>query len=227
MAAFVSDFVSWTTTAGNKSVSVTTPSVGDIIVVCSGQSATNSVGTISDDQTGGTYTAIVTETRSGTVGSITWFIRDALVSTTSTHVVTFTSPGSDTGGGLSAILVSGMSRAGASAARQFQTVQNGTAGSTPAPAFDAACLTGNMILGAGINATNPFGSAAPSGATERRDVGYTTPNYGLHTWTRDSGFTGTTCTYGATSASAFSIVIMELDTSAATASMTLGMDIGF
>lgn len=214
MAAYVSDFVSWTTTAGNKNVSVTTPSINDLIVVCAGQSAVNTVGTVADDQVGGTYTAIRTATRSGTVGSITWYIRDYLVKSTSTHVVTWTSPGGDTGGGLNAFRISGMSRSGALASRQTAIVENGTAGTTPAPAFGSACLTGNMELGAGINATNPFGTVQPAAATERRDVGYPTPAFGLHTWTQDSGFTGTTETYGGTSASAFSIVIMELDTTA-------------
>ncbi|MDP2735983.1 MAG: hypothetical protein Q8P12_07310, partial [bacterium] len=67
-------------------------------------------------------------------------------------------------------------------------------------------------LGAVGNDSNPAGLAAPVGWTEQADVGQGNPPVGLETVTRDSGFTGTTITWGGTSASAFASIIVELDT---------------
>jgi hypothetical protein len=51
--------------------------------------------------------------------------------------------------------------------------------------------------------------------TERQDVGFANDTNGLEVITRDSGFTGTTMTWGSSSASRFASMIIELDTTAA------------
>src|SRR5262249_36569936 len=83
---------------------------------------------------------------------------------------------------------------------------------TPAPVFGASALTGNVTLGAVFNANNPAAMTPPTSWTEQNDTGYNTPTTGQEYVSRDSGFTGTTITWGNASGSAFSAITVELDT---------------
>jgi hypothetical protein len=53
----------------------------------------------------------------------------------------------------------------------------------------------------------------PTSWTEDSDNGYSTPTAGQESVSRVSGFTGTTVTWGGTSATAFGDIIVEIDTS--------------
>jgi len=212
VAAFVSNIATFNTTAGNKTAAIT-PSVGDLLVVVASCSGTATPPTITDNQTGGTYSASNVATRTGTVASVRWFVRDALVTSAVSHTVTMTSPGGDTGGGLVVMRFSGMSRAGTSAIKQSAILENTTG--TPTITFSSAALTGNPTVGAIVNAANPPTMTPPTNWTERQDIGYTSPAFGIEVVTRDSGFTGTGITWGSSSSTAVSGVIMELDASAA------------
>lgn len=121
-----------------------------------------------------------------------------------------------TGALIDVYAVSSMTRTGRFAVRQSISVANHAAG-IPAPAFSASALTGNPTLGGVANATSPATMTPPTSWTEGSDHGYATPTTGLETVFRNSGFTGTTVTWGSSSASAYSAVIFELDTSTYTA----------
>jgi hypothetical protein len=103
-----------------------------------------------------------------------------------------------------------MLRSGPSAVRQTAVEQNQGA-ATPGPAFTTAALTENLTLGYVFNASNPAAVTEPTGWTERRDNGYNSPTTGFETVSRNSGFTGTTVTWGSGSATAFCSIIVELD----------------
>lgn len=202
------------TTAGNKTV-VATPAVGDLIVVvtaCSGLApgSTNVV----DNNSSGTYTQVGTaRTGFSTTGLLQVWIRDSFIAAASSTTFTAQQP-SSTGGGLSVFKVTGMLRTGANAALQTAGQSTGTAGATPAPAFAAAVNTANPVIGGVGNGTSPATLTPRASFTEGTDLGYSTPTTGLETMFRSSGETGTTMTWGSTSATAFASSVVELDTSA-------------
>jgi hypothetical protein len=87
----------------------------------------------------------------------------------------------------------------------------------PLASWDGAgsALTGNVTLGFLANGTNPATMTEPTGWTEAADLGYATPTTGVHAVHRDSGFTGTTITWGSTTGGSTLDIILEMDTSAA------------
>lgn len=208
------------TTAGTKTVAAVTPTVNDLIVIIVAGSMTADMGVISvtDDNADGlgTYTHINHYFDATPDRYTGFYVRNALIgSGTST---TFTAPiTGDTGGGLSVIRVTGMSRTGASAVRQEAGQANGAALATPTATMAAAVLTGNAVIGAVCSNSNPA-TMTPRGSpayTEMFDVGYATPPSGLEAMNIDSGETGTSIAWGSTSASTYSCMVIELDTSAA------------
>lgn len=134
------------------------------------------------------------------------------------QTVTFDTTGDAATGAIIAVArVSGMTRMGNSGAvRQSAKQDNGASAGTPQPAFGAAALTGNPIIGCvGLATSTANKIVHPSGWSEKSDVaGYSTPTTGLEYAAIDSGFTGTTVTWGGTAPSAFCASIVELDTTA-------------
>jgi len=199
-----------TTGTGNRTVTIT-PAVGDLLLVFVNVSAnTNDAPTCSDDQ-GGTYTLVSVAPRGASAHRLACFVRDALMTNTTSTVIT-AETGSNSAGSVVAVAVTGMARTGAEAIRQSAKEDNAAAG-TPAPAFPAAALTANLTLGAVGNADNPAGITHPADWLEREDTGQANPSTGLEVVTRDSGFTGTTVTWGGASATDFASMIVELDDS--------------
>lgn len=198
---------------GNRTVTIT-PAVNDLMVVfCAVSVNTNTVPTMSDNNGSGTYTRVTVAQWNTSANTMSVFIRNALMVNTTSTVITCET-GSNTSGELVAVAVSGMTRVGNNGAALQSAVQQNQAGSTtPAPAFSASALTANMTLGAIGNGTNPATLTTPTNWTERQDVGQASPNTGLEVVTRDSGFTGTTITWGGTSPSVFAAIIVELDNS--------------
>lgn len=210
-------FLATTSQAASYVSAAFTPAVDDQIVVFALITATAAAGSCTDSQ-GGTYTRITTSTKAGGSDKMYLFVRDALVPAASSTTCTVDIAGD---GGTGCVMfvarVAGMTRTGASAARQ-SAVQNGqSAGTTPAPVFGSAALTDNPTLGAVFNGTSPATMTPPTSWTEdaNGDKGYSTPTAGGEYVFRDSGFTGTTITWGSTSATAFCDISVELDTTAA------------
>lgn len=199
-----------TTGSGDRTVTIV-PAIGDLILVFVTVSVnTNASPTMTDNNGSGTYTLIATALFNTSANIMSVFVRNALmVNTTSTVITAVT--GSNTSGELVAVAISGMTRTGTSAIRQSAVQANQAASGTPAPAFAVAALTGNLTLGAVSNLSASPLMAPPASWTERQDVSQASPTIGLEVVTRDSGFTGTTVTWGATSATAFADIIVELD----------------
>jgi hypothetical protein len=141
------------------------------------------------------------------------FVADALAAASSQTVTFNCSQDNATGAVIQVCSVAGMTRTGQGAVRQTASTPNATAGGTPAATFSAAALTGNPTLGIVSNGASPAALTPPTNWTEGNDTGYSTPPTGAEYVFRDSGFTGTTITWGGTSATAYGVGIIELDTS--------------
>jgi hypothetical protein len=196
-----------------------TPAANDLLVVFVTAKATTDVATLSDSQ-GGTYSLIASGVKASGGDTFYVFVADQLASAVS-MTVTFDCTGdAATSAVISVARVSGMTKTGATAARQTAKVENQTSGGTPAVTFASSVLTGNPTLALVANNGNPAGVTEPTGWTEQADTGIETN--GAEYASRDSGFTGTTITWGSTSGSAFGALAIELDASASGATPTRG-----
>lgn len=206
----------FTTTSGTKTVTAT-PTYGDLIVIITAHTGNTSSTAPTDNNTGspGTYTQIsaCAAVKATSADQMRVWIRNNLIYSASSTIFSH-APGGSTGGGLVVFRVSGLARTGSNAARQGAKQDNQAGGGTPTPVLGSAALTGNALVGAVFNATNPAGMTARTSWSERNDSGYNTPATGLETMTIDSGETGTSIAWNNTSASAFCSTVLELDCSA-------------
>jgi len=201
-----------TTSTSDRTTTVTTPVVGDLwIVCCFVATNTNDTPTCSDDQ-GGSYTRIATA--NAVIATFNYrlstFVRNSLISTATSTTVTVAT-GSNSCGVIHILPFSSMTRTGLDAIRS-SGLQNNQAAGTAAPVLNQAALTGNVTLvahGSADTTTTP-----PTNWTERFDTNLANETTALETATRDSGFTGTTITFGAASSTVFCSQAIELDGSA-------------
>jgi len=202
------------TTAGDKTVTAT-PAVNDLIVVigtASGTTQTNGDTTnVTDNNSSGTYTKIVSDTSGTVLGMVTIWIRNSLISSATSTIFTATQTNSN-GGGLEVFKVTSMTRTGSSAARQ--SANGNGAGATMTITYGSASLTGNPNIGGVMNVTNPATVTPPTSWTESIDTGYATPTIGVEDAFINSGFTGTSASWSQT-AQLWEGCMVELDTSAA------------
>lgn len=192
-----------------------TPVAGDLLVAFVVASATIATGTMTDSQALG-FTKVTSGVYFTNVSTIYMFVSNNTAAATS-MTVTFDCTGDNaTGAAINVYRIAGMSRTGSSAIKQTAKTENGVAAGTPAATFAASALTGNVTIGVVGNGNNPAAMIPPTGWTEAPtpDVGYATPPTGQETVFRNSGFTGTTITWGSASATEYGVIIAELDTSA-------------
>lgn len=195
-----------------------TPAANDLIVVSVGLSGvTNFTGLTYSvtDSAGQSYTqADSTDSGSGMPRSAAVFVANTLSSSSARTVsvaISGLSGATPTGCNISVERVSGMTLTGSSAILQHAVASSNTSG-TPAPAFASAALTTSVCVGCVGQATNPAAMTAPSGWTNDANIGYASPATGLNACHINSGFTGTTVTWGSSSSTQWSAVIVELDT---------------
>lgn len=203
------------TSSGTKTVTAT-PAVGDLIVIITAHTGNTSSTAPTDNQTFQPgYNLINSAVKATSADTMRIWIRRGLIGSASSTVFSH-APGTSSGGGLAVFKVTGMGRVGSRAARQSAIQSNQAGGGTPTPVFGSAALTGNAVIGAVFNATNPATMTARGtpAYTERFDTGYATPTTGLETMSIDSGETGTSIAWGSTSGSAFASLALELDASA-------------
>lgn len=195
-----------------------TPAAGDLLVVLIVASGTQTNGTVTASANGITFTFVNKSIQNTSTNECLVFVADQLVpASPAAMTVTFNCPAdAGTGAVVMCARVSGMSLAGTAAIRQSTKQDNQTGGTTPAPVFPASALTGNPTLVV-LGAISTTGTTQPAGWTEQVDTTYATPTIGAGYVSRDSGFTGTTITWGST-ATAFGDVAIELDASAAAVS---------
>lgn len=193
-----------------------TPAVNDLLVGKVVASGTQALDATLTDSVGGTWTLISTARKGTSTDMCYVYVRTALIASAVAMTVTFTCT-SDAATGAVVIVssVSGMTRTGAAAVRQFDIEENRGA-TTPACTFPAACLTGNPVIGVVGNGANPATLTPPTGWTEGVDTGFTTPACGAESAFINSGFTGTVVTWGSASGSVWGAIVIELDTSSPT-----------
>lgn len=197
------------TTSGAKTVTAT-PAVGDLILIFVVVAGDNTWSAPTDNQSG-TYTLINTLLTNNTNYGA-WYVRDALIPAATSTIFTLSNPGSDTGGGLAVVKVTGMAKAGSSAVRQSKIGgQGGTTGTPATGNWTSAKLTTNPVVGAVINATNPAGLTPTTSYSELLDTGFSTPSFGVEIQKIDSGDTTNTMTWGSASGSDWVCMGVELD----------------
>jgi len=198
-------------TVGTSDRSCTiTPAVGDLFVVFHSNSVNTNITPTCSDDNGGTYTRIRNALFNSSGSSSGVFVRDQLLTNTTSTIVTVATGANDSGE-VVVLAVAGMTRVGATAVRQSARQNNQAAGTTPAPVFGSTTLTSNFVCGAVANGSNPAGMTPPVPLPERQDVGQATPNIGLEVVSVNSGVALTTVTWGGTSATAFAAFVVELD----------------
>ncbi len=180
------------------------------VVFCTVANNSNSAPTCSDDQ-GGAYDLIdIAEWNDGTECRLSCFVRTTLFTNVSTTVTVAT--GSNDAGVVELLTFDGMTRTGTSAVRSKGKQEDQTS-STPAPALNQACLTGNMTVGC-VGAGSAGSITEPTSWLESNDKAVSTPTTRQETVIRNSGFTGTTVTWGASVSAPYASMILELDGSA-------------
>lgn len=193
-----------------------TPAVGDLLVFMLVASGTASAGSITSSA-GYTFTKVQEATLS-TTNKLYVFVANSLVTAAVSQTLTFTCTDDAATGCFRVVAsISGMSRAGASAVRQSAARNSGTSGTTPAVALGAAALTGNPLIALLSNLSSPANIVHPSGWSEQNDSGYSTPTTGFQYANINSGFTGSTVTWGSTSGTNYCALAVEFDTSAVVA----------
>ena len=145
------------------------------------------------------------------MGSV--FIRDNLVKAGDFITIT-ASAGSNDGGVMAVIAVQGMTKAGMSAVRGHADRSGISTGSTGSVTLPQAALSNNMTLVALVSEDTT--TTPPASWTERVDANIATPTTCLEVATRNSGFTGSTITWGdPTTSTVFSTFGIELDSTQA------------
>lgn len=200
-----------------------TPVQNDLLVVVASFTATvDNTCSCAESAGGGTYTQVAVKEYEGTGSRLFAWVRTALVpaSPASRSIQLNLPVDAATGCNATVLRVTGMSLAGASAVKQ-SAVNKNSAATTPTVTFGASCLTTNPVLLYTANGASPNGLTEPAAPfdTEFVALAFITPASGAQVVKTDSGFTGTTITYGAASATAWGIIALELDASAAAVTM--------
>lgn len=215
-----------TTQAESYTTGSFSPSAGDLLVVL--VTTTDSVEPVglTDTQTLG-WTLVATATKSLTADSLYLYVADATASASS-MTVTFDCTGDEaTGCVIQVMRVSGMSRTGSDAIRQFG-VSSGNSAGTPSVTLGAAALTTNPTVGAVMHGdgTGSSDPTPPTGFTDLDLSGYTSPTLGTLYTKDESGFTGTSVAWTSATSTNYGALAFELDASSAgvsgSASVTLG-----
>jgi hypothetical protein len=196
-----------------------TPTAGDLLVVLATVSGSTIDGTCTASANGITF-SFPTGGRAihnSSANSTMLYVANQLVPASPASMTCTVNVTGDAGTGavVHVASVAGMTNVGLAAVRQVTKQDNGTGGTTPAPVFGSACLTGNPTLVV-LGQVSVTATTAPTGWTKLGEASYSTPTIGSAWVGRDSGFTGTTITWGTTS-TAFGDVAIELDASAAPA----------
>lgn len=188
-----------------------TPAAGDLIFVFVTVTGDVGAGSLTDSQ-GLNFQEVDQEQKNTSVDTTYCFIAIKLAANSAMTVTYATNNGNASGAVIDVYSVSGMSRVGQAAALQIAGLSN-QATATPAMSFGNTVQTGNVTLGVISSARNPAAMTPPTSWTEGSDTGYATPTTGEESVFRNSGFTGSTITWGNSTGSAWCGIIIELDAS--------------
>ena len=213
--AYIGDAFFGNTASGtNPSYTLTPGSANQLwLVFCQAVGNTNLTPTCSDTNTGGTYTLLFALPSASGANTLSCFVRNAVIPTTSTTVTV--AIGAHTAVAVGIVSVSGALVGGAAAIRQLGTQSNQAAATIPAPVLAGAVVPGDVIFSAVGNATNPAGVSASA-------------NSGIFNWTSEINFgesgcgiclemsvvnapqSSATIPWGSTSATAFASCAVEV-----------------
>lgn len=199
---------------------------GDLIAIVRANTGNVTSTAPTDNNAGGAGTYVLATSALNTTSAdlMEVWVRTATIVTAGS--TTFSdAAGVTTGGGISVFRLTGMARTGSAAVKQVASQPNHASGSAPAPVFGASVLTGNMVLASVLNAGTSTGALTEKAGYQRANLDrYTTPTTALQSMTTDSGETGTTITWGSSSATAYASTAVEFDTSAAGSTTPVGKD---
>lgn len=200
-----------------------TPAQDDLLVVIvqAAASVSGAAEVPTASANGITFVKALQMTYASGANSLDIYIAEQLVPASPVSMTVSWAPAdAATGTVIDVVSVSGMSRTGTSAIRQTGSGFGG-ATTTPSVGFGAACLTGNPVILAVANGTNPVGTSTPTNwISINSTVAYSTPTTGYQGCRRDSGFTGSSVSWNSTSASIWGAVGIELDASAASQNLS-------
>jgi hypothetical protein len=190
-----------------------TPAVDDLLVVVVTASGTVASGSLSSSA-GITFTKVLTALKNASADTLYLFVANSRVASATSQTVTFDCTGdSATGAIVTVASVSGLAKVGSSVVLKSGKQDNGAAAATPTVALGSAALTGNALIGFVGNGSSPATLTPPSSWAELFDsTGYSTPTTGHEVASINSGFTGSTVTWGSTSGTAFAAIVAELST---------------
>lgn len=203
--------------AGGSKTVTATPTAGALIliVVANNNNAGADTDAPTDDQ-GGTYVQLHNSFKAAAADKQAIWARTSAIPAGTSTVFTSVTAATTTGGGLSVLQVTGMSKFGAASALQVgrQTGQSGS--NTPTVTLGATPQSTNPIVGSCFSGTNSSTTVTPrTGYTEHFDGGFATPNAGLEVMSLNSGETSATIAWGSAIAAASTncSIVVELDAS--------------
>lgn len=202
-----------TTNATSYAAGSITPAAGDLILVFVTVSGNVVIPQMTDSQNLG-FDYVGSAFYATNANTVHLFVANQPAAA-SALVVTFSCVGTTASGAVvNPVRISGQTKFGSFAIKQFKPSSNNAAASATNITFDAATLAGNPILGVIGNATNPATMTPPTGYTELADTGYATPTIGHESVGLAAGSAGTTTvTWGSNSASTWGGIIVEIDAS--------------
>lgn len=200
--------------ATSYAASSMTPAAGDLILVLvTAPGTVVALPTISDTQNLG-WTFIGSALGNSSVDTCYAFISSKPAAASATTITFDCTGDAATGCGIQIFTLQSMTRFGINAVRQWKNQNNGAAAGTPAPVFAVAALTTSICFGLLQNVSAPATVTPPASWIEDADSNSTTPTCGSEVCHITTGFTGTTVTWGSTSATAFAALIIEIDATA-------------
>lgn len=207
--ASTTDAATWTSSA-----LTTAPAAGELPYAFVGVTGTTATDWVVTDNLGGTWTKIDHAVKSTSVDMQELWVRNALSDGTTFTITYAHASGTATGWAYAIFSISGMLRTGAAAVRQFGRQDNGASSTTPTVTWSQAALTQNPS-GVSLHISSQTPTATITGWTKNPATApnHATPSAALSTFTRDSGFTGTSVATAATVAATYSLIAAEFDTS--------------
>ena len=194
-----------------------TPTAGEVLVAFFEFETYNGGAIAVTDSQGGSWSRVTESSRTAAVDTVQCYVRNSTVSATS-MTVTFTEPLGAAGCNGAVFSMTGVNGSGSSCIVQSQ-IANDSGASTPTAAFSSTTATGNATLLACFNSANPSGVTSPTGWSDGSNIGHALPTAGERTSYRDSGFAGTTVTWGS-SVNNWAIIMVEVRAASEAASGT-------
>jgi hypothetical protein len=190
-----------------------TPAAGDLLLAVAGVQGTVDGGAYTSSDAGKTYAKVTEAVWTSDTRRLYAFVAEQAADADSQTGTMDVTGDAGTSCAQAILRVSGMTKLGAAAIRQFKVASNQSA-ADPTITFDSACLTGNpTIMVVVFNSASTGNGTDPVGWTRTADIAIGTPGCNVIAFTRNSGFTGTTITMtsGATN---HAVIGIELDASA-------------